>query len=700
MAPSLSAPGALAYDLVGEAEPQLDLRCTSTRRCWAAIAKRKLAVWAGGGVLAGVFLLVAWGLTGKDVPKTTTASWGGLSARFAVPPSQQCDFFIFTHVGNAAQLDTYLAYPLEDLLVGGFRKGVMVMYVMPKKEWAVMLKYVEDLVANEAAPEPKELQVLNQTCHEKMERADTDAATHDLHRIRMLSPLDFRDTLLSIRYRLGPLNFQQWLGHTTYDAPKLVDAIMRVRALGNGFPVFRFDIDVICNAYTKDSMASIKEAVYRGVEDYKASIDDPMVQSFVLSQQYAAMPASDKSEFNSWNEAFSTRANPALLATPALCNATQWKADGSWGKFLPSPGELTAATHANALMAFYGLQEVPGHPRLQAAQPSTSASAAARREEDILKLGNTFVGANPMRAIISGAALATGPGVTLDLPPFLHTDLNIMWIDDHCLDRMTREIMGTKRNALPSENQARVVKARPQPANVAKYTLEVYMPTLLYGIIMDRWINSHPDSYLLKYNPSDLPKVELFTQALAELMPADGRAQGPFTRAMQEVRNKALMLDVTATMKLKAELWSGACARLQDVYWQWGHLPEPEVEGQPTPTFASLWATGRVCSQPGLESYCSNPGYSKLGQGLVSPSWHAEARATASSRATLPALTRSDLNPALATKVDELVESAVTYLQWFLEWPRVVQAIRDERIGRLPSDVAWRVRLPVPPLGQ
>ncbi|CAE8608588.1 unnamed protein product [Polarella glacialis] len=652
-----------------------------------------------GGVLAGVFLLAAWRLTGKDVPKTTTASWGGLSARFAVPPSQQCDFFIFTHVGNAAQLDTYLAYPLEDLLVGGFRKGVMVMYVMPKKEWAVMLKYVEDLVANEAAPEPKELQVLNQTCHEKMERADTDAATHDLHRIRMLSPLDFRDTLLSIRYRLGPLNFQQWLGHTTYDAPKLVDAIMRVRALGNGFPVFRFDIDVICNAYTKDSMASIKEAVYRGVEDYKASIDDPMVQSFVLSQQYAAMPASDKSEFNSWNEAFSTRANPALLATPALCNATQWKADGSWGKFLPSPGELTAATHANVLMAFYGLQEVPGHPRLQAAQPSTSASAAARREEDILKLGNTFVGANPMRAIISGAALATGPGVTLDLPPFLHTDLNIMWIDDHCLDRMTREIMGTKRNALPSENQARVVKARPQPSNVAKYTLEVYMPTLLYGIIMDRWINSHPDSYLLKYNPSDLPDMELFTQALAELMPADGRAQGPFTRAMQEVRNKALMLDVTATMKLKAELWSDACARLQDMFWQWSHLPEPEVEGQPTPTFASLWATGRVCSQPGLESYCSNPGYSKLGQGLVSPSWHAEARATASSRATLPALTRYDLNPALATKVDELVESAVTYLQWFLEWPRVVQAIRDERIGRLPSDVAWRVRLPVPTLG-
>ncbi len=55
--------------------------------------------------------------------------------------------------------------------------------------------------------------------------------------------------------------------------------------------------------------------------------------------------------------------------------------------------------------------------------------ACGDRDEDIDRLGIQFVGASPLGACISGAAFATSPGLTLDLPPFSHFRLNVMWID-------------------------------------------------------------------------------------------------------------------------------------------------------------------------------------------------------------------------------------------------------------------------------
>ena len=118
----------------------------------------------------------------------------------------------------------------------------------------------------------------------------------------------------------------------------------------------------------------------------------------------------------------------------------------------------------------------------------------------------------------TGAAFAASPGLTLDLPPFSHFRLNVMWIDDHTLVSAAKAI---KRPAdldvLPefretgSTSAGHPVKWRAPPTNVAWYTLEMYMPTLLWGCILDAFMTSVPSEgqggergYLLKLHPADV----------------------------------------------------------------------------------------------------------------------------------------------------------------------------------------------------
>jgi len=675
------------------------LECEDARAVPAGARLTARSLAKGVLLLASAAALLA---AGAAVAPWPTRSRGGVPAAADLAPLQllaqdmEADYFIFTHVGSPQALAGYLEYPLADLLQGPDTevKGILVMYVMPKREWALALQFVKRLAADPKAEPPAELTTLHKTCQQKMREADADMRT--LHRIRILSPLDFGSTLVSIWHRLGHEAFEAWFGHTTYDAPKMVDSIMRLRTLGNNMPVFRFDINVICSKYTKKDMRDIKAAVAQGVRDFRASVADPLVQSFVLSQKYKGVFANESQRFHAWNEAYSTRANPALLATPAMVDAAQWKKDGSWGSYTPSSKALQAATDEATMLKFYGLAKGAG-AKLEAVEPCSAGSAQECAERDILSLGNTYIGANPTSAIISGAALCTGPGVTLDLPPFLHTDLNIMWVDDHLLDKMAQEVMGTKRHPRPAGvGTATVVKARDVPRNVAKYTLELYMPTLTYGIVMDKWVNARRDSYLLKYPTAELPAA--LQERYGKLMPSyGGAAQGVLSRAIQGVRATGKPPAGDDLDALRRDLWADMCDRLEDVYWQWSRLPEPEVGGKATPSFASLWATGRTCNHPGLEAYCSNEGFSKLGRGLVRPEWDAEAK-KAKKRSELPGLAKADLQPAMAQRLEDLVNTAVRHLEWVLTWPDVVQAVRDENVGLLPSDVSWREPDAVPKL--
>jgi len=458
--------------------------------------------------------------------------------------------------------------------------------------------------------------------------------------------------------------------------------------LGNSVPVFRFDIDIICSRVSKDdNMMSIKHAVSSAVDDFNAAVADIRVTSFVLSQQYYGVDSDRSTDFNAWNEAYSTRANPAMLATPAMVNASQWSKRGDnecfWGSYMPPPDKLQEATDESVMLKFYGLSKVDGEKQLQMALPSGNV------EEDILTLGNTYVGANPARAIISGAALCTGPGTTLDFPPYIHADLNIMWIDDHLLDKTVQEVMGTKKHPRPAGGgQAKVVKARAQPSNIAKYTLEIYMPTLMYGVLMDVWMNREQDYYLLKYNPEDLPSNLLTRRAAMTPSDTPNPAMGTFTQGIHTVRLNGKMLEGQALHKFKASLWADALERIKDTYYQWTQLPEPAIEGTATPTFASLWISGRVCAHPGLERYCECETCSKLARGVVSQDWDGKAK-DAKSRADLPEIAKSDIQKAMRDNIDQLVQTVCTQLEWILQWPDVVQAIRAENQGSLATDLSW-----------
>jgi len=112
-------------------------------------------------------------------------------------------------------------------------------------------------------------------------------------------------------------------------------------------------------------------------------------------------------------------------------------------------------------------------------------------------------------------------------------------------------------------------------------------------------------------------------------MPDDGVAQGTATRAMQQVRREGLMLEGDELKNFKADMWNDALQRIKDTYYQWVNMPEPEIDGTATPSFAALWIAGRVCAHPGLERYCDCPTCSKLGQGVISPDWDKKARKAA-----------------------------------------------------------------------
>jgi hypothetical protein len=668
-----------------EQQPLMEETPSSGRRVGKVLLVSIFLVLAAVAMLAAVLSRPA--LTVAQLP-LATALYPALTS------GEQVDFCIFTHVGNPKMLPDVLTYPLEDMVNSEGSKGMIVMYVMSKKEFAMFLDYVNVVANKPKTPLPDELVKLHETCQKHMETANKNM--QPTNRVRILTPFDLKDSLISVRHRLGKQQFLKWFGHTTYDAPKFADALLRLRALGNDMPVFRFDIDVLFNKYTKNDISSIKKAVATGIKDVKRCVDDPYVQTFLVSQQYSAVQASRSKDFNAWNEAYSTRANPAMLATLGTTNASQWKADGGWGHFVPPPDVLQQATDEQTMMEFYGLQKVDGNDILQPTTPSSSEDAAQRSKENILKLGNAYIGANPSRAVVSGAALSVGPGVSVDMPPFIHSDLNIMWIDDHIFDRLTQEVAGTKRRPRPEGvGTARVVKARSQPRNLAKYTLEIYMPTLIYGIFMDAWVNNHTSSYLLKYRPTEIPKTDALDKEYAELMASE--AMGPWSRALGEVRTHGKMLTDTEKKDVKEELWRASCERAKDVFWQWSKLPQPTIDGKQAATFAALWGTGRICQHENLKGYCNNDGFNKLGQGMVTPEWDKQAKDSLS-RTKLPALDRSGFSPALAEKVDQLIEAAIKHIEWTLIWPDVVQAIRDEMVGSVPSDLAYHNPVPIPEL--
>lgn len=350
-------------------------------------------------------------------------------------------------------------------------------------------------------------------------------------------------------------------------------------------------------------------------------------------------------------------------------------------------------------MKFYGVQK-GGEPVLEAIPPSMDLKDVERLDADILKVGQTFFGPHPKHATISGAGLSMDPAAQLNTAPFMGTELFVMWIDDHLLDGMAREILGTSRQAYAKSFIGRSPIVRPNPVNPARYTLEFYMKTLTLGAIMAKFVNANPHSYLFRYWDDEMGgSSDDLTKLLTDQNMTSRDAQGLYTKAIRECRNKASPMTDGEKDELKPKLWQDAFERIKDVYWQWSHLPEPEVDGKKTATFASLWVTSRLCKHPQLKVYCEESFdlepmdkrfAPQCGAGLVTEDWDAKAK-TAESRSKLPEITEADIKPCMKGKIETMMESAFNHIDWLLSWPLTIQAFWTIPMGKLPSDLVWEL---------
>ena len=219
-------------------------------------------------------------------------------------------------------------------------------------------------------------------------------------------------------------------------------------------------------------------------------------------------------------------------------------------------------------------------------------------------------------------------------------------------------------------------------------------------------------TYADKFLPSDLAGCPGILERIKSLRAERDSAHvgsdhhGVLSRSILEIMHRGRPLERDKLELLKRNLRKVALRRCQEVYWQWRNLPAATEGGEGSKTadwqkyhrrcFASLWATGEIQGHPQLRDYCpAGDRWSTctktlgLGSGLVRAEYHARVEAVGS-YAELPQLEMGDLNPLIAAKIDnELLEDALSYLDWIRVWPTVVQAVRSVNDGRLPSDVSF-----------
>jgi len=273
-----------------------------------------------------------------------------------------------------------------------------------------------------------------------------------------------------------------------------------------------------------------------------------------------------------------------------------------------------------------------------------------------LQSDQSILGSQPLDSVISGAGLVLSDGAILDLPPFSNFQTNVMWIDDHLkfevhrglghltdTDRHGHSVAGRLENLSVVKN--RVLAGQ---GNLRLYTLEVYIPTLFWGLVLDGWISGVNASSASKPTPS------AFVKALEKAL-----ARGIF-----ESSDRA---------KLTADLRSSAAVRAEDVRQQWSKLASTAGDK----SFAALWVAGNSSSIKGILSGLSQPKDESYAWGLL------EDGATN----PIDQSTLRPMRPSIVHTIEQLAADLCTYIDWTLEWPKFIQSVRAVRHGSLSTDV-------------
>eukprot|EP00924_Labyrinthula_sp_SR-Ha-C_P009121 snap_masked-scaffold_2-processed-gene-13.0-mRNA-1 protein AED:1.00 eAED:1.00 QI:0/-1/0/0/-1/1/1/0/658 len=629
--------------------------------------------------------------------------------------SSAVNFYIFTHAGSLESAENYLNLHSEGLFNllynSNGMKGVLVIYISPAAVWRRMIKYVSNshsgVYGYSFTPEKIKkrtekmqiefqfLQNFENSCAEvlqnflsKNSKFNKWLGKEGIHRVRLVSPYNFISIFDRIKSRQRD-SFQYWFEQATYDVPKLADAFIRLRNIGGHIPVMRYDIDVIFSQDSlEDKMQKLSRSTVRLVNEFQRLNVNSITQSFCFSGQYFFNPLlegkENREKYKFWGEAFSTRSAPALKLTDALCADEQFDNNKT---FEPKIEDLDQATNDEVMQKFFGVSFDERRQKI------LNGELQLNLDEDLVNLGHGIVGANPLSACVSGAGFCVSVGISLDLPPFSNFRSNVLWVDDELLVRFAQRLKLTRHNiSLGEINSGHTwtlgeaknnpVKARGIPKNILWYTLEVYIPTFIFGCILDSWITAGPLHYLPKF--ANIPGKE--TTAV----------DGPLITAVKSILTRGRMLEKDVIVNLKNDLRAAALERIKLIYYQWSR---PEFKG----TIMYEFATGSITSHPRLRKFClldeekkAGVRYIDKGRFLVKTSYHERVNKLVLEGALkgkklsindLPKLTGSDLNPTLEQlAMYDLIDDAVSYLEWILVWPSVVQAVRVDPDGHSVMD--------------
>ncbi len=480
-------------------------------------------------------------------------------------------------------------------------------------------------------------------------------------RFRFVTALDLYRVFRRINNSEIAGNLQAWIvgedpEALRYDSPKIIEAIVRLRLLGSGIPVFRVDHDVLFRRVENQDKKNLEFSSTIGscLAAYELRRDSPS-PSFIFSASYDYRAVFDSilsNKIDTWNRAFATRIFPALLARQDLIDETLKKINDGCSQKDAWADYASESFSANLARTFLGLNE------------------------DLRSSGKGIgeVGADPMSSVISGAMLYLSDGAILDLPPFSNFRLNVSWIDDHlkyCLHRELRHLTPPKLKMAAKERSTNPLLSHAKLDNVLvqktgrkietdlrKYILDIYLPTLLLGTIMDAWITPDP---ILKRRIEDLPSEG--EKALNEIR-QKGQSDAVLACALQKALEEC-SFERNQAGPLKRKLREVALKRINLVRRQWIDLTEDGQE-----TFASIWAKGKA-----RESF---PNLRLKYVGIADPN-----RVPVNDDVAEVSL----LDGSLIGDLGNLVDDATQYIKWTLNWPTVVQVVRSVEQGTLRTDL-------------
>ena len=460
-----------------------------------------------------------------------------------------------------------------------------------------------------------------------------------------------------------------------YDAPKVVEAIIRLRLIGNGIPVFRIDQDVLFGKNKITGYLELFKSVAIAIRAYRDRMREPTVSTFLFSASYNTQnltelkdkitPKMSKEEigelrFKAWSRAFATRVFPALVFNAKTINNIynlnideKEKIKKAWNNYVTDKDNLID----ECLTEFYGLKNQL--PELKG---------------DGVK-GLTSIGAHPFNAVISGALLCISDGAILDLPPFSNFRNNVMWIDDHLKYSLHRamhhfisgEIFSTEEGLNHARlNEVLVTKARPQPNDLANYIFGEYLPTLLRGTIMDSWITSNP---ILKIRSGDSKNNQR-----RRMVAIGNQNSAPLPKALLKTLNAGEFTQEIQN-ELTKELEESAVERINMVKKVWSNMMDSN-NGVSRETFASIWAKGKVKSS-GVDNKIFRGQKTGLWKGLVKNNNTGRYKKL------------TDLPADISEEVRILRDDAVKYVNWTLEWPKFVQIVRSVPQGKFAGDLTY-----------